>query len=190
MRNLVIIISFLFVSSISAQTNDAGAKKFWIKLQLHCGKSYEGVITAGGKEGDGFTGERLTMQVLSCQDGIIKIPFNVGENYSRTWIITMEQNGLLKLKHDHRNPDGSDDEVTMYGGTSTNTGSETVQFFPADQETYDLIPYAATNVWWITLDDNHFTYNLRKVDTDRLFTVTFNLKNPIEPQPKPWGWKE
>ncbi len=190
MRNLIITAFILFSLSIFAQNQQTGADKFFENLKSHCGKSYEGVITAGGKAGDGFTGERLTMQVLSCDENVIKIPFNVGDNYSRTWILTKKPNGFIELKHDHRLSDGSHDEVTMYGGTSTNTGSETVQFFPADQETCDLISYAATNVWWITLDDNHFTYNLRKVDTDRLFTVTFDLKNPIEPQPKPWGWED
>ena len=190
MKTFFFICSFFLTTTLFAQTETSGAVKFFENLKSHCEKSYEGEITAGGREGDGFTGEKLTMQVLSCSENEIKSPFNVGENYSRTWIITLEANGLLKLKHDHRNPDGSDDEVTMYGGTSTNTGSETVQFFPADQETYDLISYAATNVWWITLDDNYFTYNLRRVDTDRLFTVTFDVKKAIEPQPKPWGWKK
>ncbi|MDO5665798.1 MAG: hypothetical protein Q4G63_11160 [Bacteroidia bacterium] len=186
---LFFLCALCCATALSAQTEQSGAEKFWNNLKTLCGKAYEGTITAGGREGDGFTGNRLTMQVLSCTDNVIKVPFNVGENYSRTWVLTKESCGVLKLKHDHRNPDGSHDKVTMYGGTSTNTGSETVQFFPADQETYDLISYAATNVWWITLDENHFTYNLRKLDTDRLFTVTFDLKKPIEPQPKPWGWK-
>ena len=190
MRNFFILLSLLIATTALAQTEKSGADKFWEKLQQHCGESYEGVITAGGKEGDGFTGERLTMQVLSCEGNRIRIPFNVGENRSRTWIITKEPNGLLKLKHDHRLADGSDDEVTMYGGTSTNTGTEDVQFFPADQETTDLISYAATNVWWITLNDNTFTYNLRKVNTDRLFTVTFDLNNPITVDEKPWGWND
>ena len=190
MRNPLIILSLFIATSVFAQSAKTGAEKFWDNLTRHCGKAYEGVITAGGKESDGFTGEKLTMHVLSCEENRIRIPFNVGENYSRTWIITKEPNGLLKLKHDHRNPDGSDDKVTMYGGISTNTGAETVQFFPADQETTDLISYAATNVWWITLDENAFTYNLRKVDTDRVFTVSFDLKKPIPAPPKPWGWKE
>jgi hypothetical protein len=62
--------------------------------------------------------------------------------------------------------------------------------FPADQETFDLLDYTVANVWWITIDENLFTYNLRRVNTDRLFSVTFDLKKPIEKQPEPWGWKE
>jgi hypothetical protein len=190
MRNTFIILLLCLFTATFAQNEKTGAEKFWENLKAHCGKSYEGVITAGGIEGDGFTGQKLTMQVLSCEENRIRIPFNVGENYSRTWIITKLPSGKLKLKHDHRNPDGTDDEVTMYGGTATHTGISTMQIFPADQETFDLIDYAIGNVWWFTIDENHFTYNLRRVHTDRLFTVTFDLKNPIESQPKPWGWGE
>ena len=62
--------------------------------------------------------------------------------------------------------------------------------FPADQETADLISYASTNVWWITLDETSFTYNLRRIGTDRLFTVRFDLTKPISTPSAPWGWEE
>ena len=44
--------------------------QFWNTLKAHCGKAYEGTITEGGKEGDGFTGEKLVMHVRSCEDNI------------------------------------------------------------------------------------------------------------------------
>lgn len=159
------------------------------EIEKHCGKAYEGVITAGAQEGDGFTGERLVMQVLSCEENQIKIPFYVGEDQSRTWILTFENN-RIELKHDHRNPDGSDEEVTMYGGTSTNVGHADLQIFPADQETCAMIDYACHNVWWMTIDETSFSYNLRRIGSDRVFTVEFDLTNPIEFDKKPWGWEE
>ena len=90
----------------------------------------------------------------------------------------------------NRTEDGSEDKVTQYGGTTTNSGSSTHQVFPADQETTDLIPYAAANVWWITLDDTSFTYNLRRIGSDRLFTVKFDLTKTVPTPTAPWGWKD
>ncbi len=159
------------------------------EIEKHCGKAYEGVITEGGKSGDGFVGERLVMQVLSCEDNQIKIPFYVGENKSRTWVLTFKDN-RIQLKHDHRHEDGSEDSITMYGGTSANTGHSGIQFFPADQETCDMIAYACNNVWWMTIDSNHFSYNLRRIGSDRQFTVKFDLTKPIVFNEKPWGWKK
>lgn len=175
-------------NSLTAQSA-TGVQQFWSRLEKLCGKSYEGTITAGGREGDGFTGQKLVMQVLDCKTGVIKIPFYVGENKSRTWILTHQQEKLT-LKHDHRHQDGSPDSITMYGGTASNTGAAGMQVFPADQQTCSLIPYACGNVWWMTIEEKTFTYNLRRIGSDRVFTVSFNLEKPVTFNDKPWGWAD
>ena len=166
------------------------SEKFWSQLGTHCGKAYEGEIISGGKEGNGFTGKKLVMHVRSCQKNDIRIPFFVGDDKSRTWVLNMTADKILKLKHDHRNPDGTEEKSTQYGGTSSNVGLENLQMFPADSYTAQLIPAAATNVWWFTIDEKSFTYNLRRIGSDRLFTVKFNLKKTIETPSAPWGTKE
>jgi len=181
-------ILFIILLSVGGFAQEKANMTFQEELKKHCGKSYEGIITEGGKEGDGFVGERLVMQVLSCEKDQIKIPFYVGNDKSRTWILNF-QNDRIELKHDHRLEDGSDDEITMYGGTSSNTGFADTQIFPADQQTCDLIDYACGNVWWMTLNQNSFSYNLRRIGSDRLFTVKFDLTKPVEFNEKPWGWK-
>lgn len=158
---------------------------FWDALLAHCGKAYQGTLEAKPAPAD-FAGKELKMYVMSCNEHTIKIPFYVGEDRSRTWVLTKTPYGIL-LKHDHRLEDGSDDEVTMYGGFTANSGSENVQFFPADQETTDMLPGACANLWWITIDENQFSYNLRRVTGPNLFSVVFDLKNPIETPELPWG---
>jgi hypothetical protein len=165
-----------------------GVDQFWQQLKQHCGKAYEGTVNSGATANDGFSGKRLVMHVLSCADGQLLIPFNVGENRSRTWILTKEKD-RIELKHDHRHEDGTNDAVTMYGGTTTNTGLPGIAVFPADQLTVKTIPAAATNVWWITINDTTFTYNLRRIGSDRLFTVTFDITKPIEKPLPSWGWE-
>lgn len=104
-------------------------------------------------------------------------------------MLTLKDNRIT-LKHDHRHEDGTEDKVTQYGGTTTNSGSATLQFFPADQQTFELIPAAASNVWWITVDDRTFTYNLRRIGSDRLVTISFDLSKKVEIPGAPWGWKD
>lgn len=187
-RKVILWMMIASISSVFAQEQKVANDVFWSTLKKHCGKAYEGKIITGGKKGDGFTGERLVMHVNYCSDNEIQIPFNVGENRSRTWILKKTNTGLIQLKHDHRKKDGSSDKVTMYGGTSTNKGTETMQIFPADEETKQLISYAFSNVWWITIDKNKFTYNLLRVGTDRVFTVSFDLSKEVEKPKKSWGW--
>ena len=155
-------------------------------MQSHCGKAYSGSLEIPETD-ETFGGKKLVMHVRSCSDTVIKIPFFVGEDRSRTWILTYV-NDRIRLQHDHRHKDGSEDDINFYGGTSTNKGKADVQFFPADDHTQKMIPAAATNIWWITLSDSTFTYNLRRLGTDRVFKVVMDLSTPV-PNPKPpWGW--
>lgn len=164
------------------------ANEFWNTLQTLCGKSFEGQLELPENDED-FGGKQLVMHVRFCEDNIIKIPFFVGEDKSRTWVLTFEDD-RIQLKHDHRHEDGSEDDVNMYGGKTTNSGQATIQSFPADQHTKTIIPAASTNIWWITLDDNQFTYNLRRLGTERVFRVSFDLTKTIETPEAPWGWED
>ena len=53
-----------------------------------------------------------------------------------------------------------------------------------------MIPAAATNVWWITIDENTFTYNLKRLGTERIFKVVMDLTKPVSIPKAPWGWEE
>jgi len=168
--------------------NATEASEFWNKLQMLCSKSFEGTLELPEND-EQFGGKKLVMHVRSCNDSIIKIPFFAGEDRSRTWVLKFKDNRIT-LKHDHRHEDGSEDKITQYGGTTTNSGQASLQIFPADEETQVLIPAASSNVWWITLDDEQFTYNLRRLGTPRVFRVSFDLTKNIEAPEAPWGWQE
>lgn len=186
--SLLIVLQILIVGSQNsaiAQEKSA-SQKFWENIKTHCGKAYEGKLIS--PESDPRFSGRLMMHVRSCEEGRIRIPFLVGDDRSRTWVLTMDEAGLIQLKHDHRHENGSEDQVTQYGGKASNTGSAIDQFFPADQFTANLLPAAVGNVWWITVEETSFTYNLRRLGSQTLFTVKFDLTQPIETPAAPWGW--
>lgn len=202
---LLTLMGICFVLSCSASTEAETAPKrtdtiekgvtlateanaFWNTLQALCGQSFEGKLELPEEDED-FGGKRLVMHVRSCEENVIRIPFFVGEDRSRTWVLSFE-NDRIQLKHDHRHEDGSEDEVNMYGGTTTNSGQAGLQTFPADQHTKNIIPAASSNIWWITLDDDQYTYNLRRLGTERVFRVAFDLSNTIETPEAPWGWED
>ena len=127
------------------------------------------------------------MHVRECQTGEIRIPFFVGDDRSRTWVITSTATGL-RLKHDHRHEDGTEDAVTQYGGDTEGRGTSTTQDFHADAFTGDLVPTAASNVWTIEVEPGRFfAYALRREGSGRRFRVEFDLTQPIDPPPPPWG---
>ena len=181
------VASNIVAGNASGGTNQ---EVFWQELQKICGNTYAGSSVAGGENDTVFGNKALVMHVRACDDQRIRIPFFVGADSSRTWVLTLDDEGIL-LKHDHRHRDGSPDELTMYGGKTSNFGASTMQFFPADQETADMLPAAIGNIWWIELvPGEYFSYNLRRVNTPRLFSVQFDLKNPLDSPGKPWGWED
>jgi len=185
------LLSFVILPiTVYTQSQEAvsNISAFRSGLQQICGKAFEGAITHSAAGDTMFNNKRLLMHVSFCDSNVMRIPFFVGEDSSRTWILTFHED-FIQLKHDHRKPDGSEDRITQYGGASTNFGNSMRQVFPADQQTADLLPAAASNVWWIELvPDSHFSYNLRRIGTDRLFSVTFDLTQPVDSPGAPWGW--
>ena len=191
MTQRLILACFIAVSTVSVQAQPEPANTvFWKELEKLCGKAFAGTVVAAPADDTTFKGQTLVMHVRSCEKERIRIPFVIGENRSRTWVLTSKE-GRLLLKHDHRHEDGKPDSVTMYGGWTTNVGAPTRQMFPADQETVNTIPAAATNVWWIDLvPGEHFTYSLRRLGSERYFSIRFDLKNAVRAPEAPWGWKD
>lgn len=178
-------------SAFAQTAQKGGSAIFWAELQKLCGKAFAGTVAAAPEDDTTFKGKALVMHVRACERNRIRIPFFVGDDRSRTWVLTRRANGRILLKHDHRHADGTPDKVTMYGGWTTNSGSAIRQMFPADQETTDLIPLAATNAWWIDLvPGDFFAYNLRRMGTERYFSIKFDLKTEIKAPAPPWGWKD
>jgi hypothetical protein len=168
----------------------AGSSAFWDSLQKLCGRAFAGTVAAAPVDDATFKDKALVMHVRACEKDRVRIPFLVGADKSRTWILTRKKDRIL-LKHDHRHEDGTPDKVTMYGGWTTNGGAPDRQMFPADRQTVDILPAAAANVWWIEIvDGQYFTYNLRRLGTERYFSIKFDLSKEIAKPDAPWGWKD
>ena len=160
---------------------------FWSALQSLCGDAFAGRTVASEPPDAVMAQERLVMHVRRCSADSILIPFHVGEDRSRTWVLTRTATGL-RLKHDHRHEDGTADSVTMYGGDTMEAGDSTRQAFHADSLTAELIPVARTNVWTIEFEPGRmFAYVLRREGTDRYFRAEFDLSTPVGAPPPPWG---
>ncbi len=154
-------------------------QSFYRSLSAFCGKSYSGKTVFPEGDKDPFAGKALVMHVLACSDTSIRIPFDVGEDKSRTWVIRKTEEGL-QLKHDHRHENGTPDEITMYGGIALATENHLEQRFPADAYTAQLIPAAATNEWTLMLSPNGnvFSYILKR-DNQLRFRADFDLRQPL-----------
>ncbi|WP_232360463.1 hypothetical protein [Paraneptunicella aestuarii] len=173
---------------VSIPTHDA----FFDAIKQHCGKAYEGKVTVDNQPSKTFSENRLVMHVRKCTDKELQIPFHVGQDASRSWIITKTGSGL-SLKHDHRQANGEYDKSTMYGGHTVDAGWDEVQSFPADQYSKELfvasgIPQSIGNTWQMFIYPETFSYRL--VREGREFRVDFDLTKAVAVPPAPWGYAD
>jgi len=162
---------------------------FFAGLGGRCGNAFAGRLVSSDAVDADFGKEAMVMQIRSCSEDEIRIPFHVGDDHSRTWVIT-KQDGGLRLKHDHRHEDGSEDAVTQYGGDTADEGTWSRQEFPVDDFSIALferegLTASVENVWAVELSERVFAYELSR--PNRFFRVEFDLDTPVETPPVPWG---
>ncbi|TVQ64822.1 MAG: hypothetical protein EA360_11500 [Balneolaceae bacterium] len=191
-----ILIPFSFLSCSErepAQVSDPSPAfvQFFNHLALECNNAYAGSLQVQPAHINMFTGtEEMQMHFRECHEDHLKIPFHIENesdgswDRSRTWILTLHEEGL-ELRHDHRKADGSDDDVTMYGGFSEGEGTEFVQRFRSGPRTEEAD--GAFRGWRIEyVPGERYTYGTIWEDEWNIM-VQFDLSEAIETPPAPWG---
>jgi hypothetical protein len=190
MKPSALFAALVLAGCTTAPPQAAPQLAFFDNLRRLCGQAYEGRVVSPPVEADAaMASKRLVMHVRQCSSDTIRIPFHVGDDRSRTWVVTRTPAGL-RLKHDHRHEDGSEDRLTQYGGDARAAGTAGRVEFPADQFSRDLfvregLKQSVPNVWAMDLQPGRsFAYELRR--PGRFFRVEFNLARPVPAPPRPW----
>lgn len=194
------ILPWALLSAVACVSTTAQAQTpadgFMAALATHCGQAFAGRVVANQPASptpDAFEGKALVMHVRGCDAPTqeLRVPFHVGDDHSRTWVLTRTATGL-RLKHDHRHEDGTPDATTMYGGDTRDAGSVQRQSFPVDAESVALfqregLSASLDNTWAMELEaGKRFVYELSRPG-GRLFQVEFDLTTPVALPPAPWG---
>jgi hypothetical protein len=181
----------LLTSMTAPAMADTAREAFWSNLSSLCGKAFAGALTRLDAEMDAqMSAAKLVIHVTYCSDTEIHIPFHVGEDRSRTWVVTRTDDGF-RLKHDHRHEDGREDDVTWYGGHSTDPGRPYRQTFPADAYSRALflsreLDVSIGNYWNLEVRPGEvFAYEL--VRSGRFLRAEFDLTETIAAPPPAWG---
>ena len=156
---------------------------FMARLNALCGQRFEGRVVTDDPADADFRDNRLLMHVRDCSADEVGIPFAVGEDRSRRWVVTRTDEGL-RLKHDHRDPEGVIHGYHMYGGDTAEAGTASRQEFPVDRESIDQFvaggaTVSTTNVWAVEVHPGRmFAYELRRPE-GRFMRVEFDLTRPV-----------
>lgn len=193
-QTLAIAVAVVALATGCATSSPSPHDAFFAHLHTLCGQSFAGrvlVDTPAPAGADPFASGPLVMHVRDCTRDTVRIPFHVGGDRSRTWVVTRTAHGL-RLKHDHRHEDGSEDALTQYGGDTVDAGSASRQEFPVDAESKALFTrrdraVSNTNTWALEVEPGRvFVYELSRPD-GRRFRVAFDLTWPVATPPPAWG---
>jgi len=152
---------------------------FFQNLSGLCGKSFRGRETYMAPGRESWADKDFVMHVAVCENDRVLIPFHLDEDHSRTWMFLLED-GRLRFRHDHRHPDGTPEELTLYGGYGDGAGTAFAQSFPADQYTIELLTDTLGRQWNIVMDEGltNFSYQLLYMG-ETVFRADFDLSDPL-----------
>ena len=189
MKTLVLTaVAALFLSPVLAGCASTPAPAqpqdvFMARLNALCGQTFEGRVVTDDPADADFRDNRLLMHVRDCAADEVGIPFAVGEDRSRRWVVTRTEAGL-RLKHDHRDEQGVIHGYHMYGGDTAAAGTASRQEFPVDRESIEQFvaggaTVSTTNVWAVEVHPGRmFAYELRRPE-GRFMRVEFDLTRPV-----------
>jgi hypothetical protein len=188
-RSVAFITCTLVIVSCE-QPGEMPFKQFFENLAAHCGNAYPGSLTLEPEGDEMLTGtELLIVHFRECDEDQLKLPFHIEIeddatwDRSRTWIFT-KHDDRLEIRHDHRKPDGTDDDLTMYGGFSSGAGSAYLQEFQSVERSEETGEFRGWRI--IIQPGERYTYGTIR-DTTWTWRVDFDLADPIENPPAPWG---
>ncbi len=127
--------------SAAANAEQDSHSRFLASLSAHCGEAFPGRLVLEPDGDTMLTGtELLLLHFHHCDTEEVRIPFHIevvetgAWDSSRTWYL-MRSGNHLELRHDHRQPDGSEDSRTWYGGLAMGGGTANRQDFASPERT-------------------------------------------------------
>lgn len=74
----------LLLAACTSPAPEAPEETFWRRVAELCGSAYAGRVIEVPAGDTTFAGRELIMHVRECGDSVIRIPFHVGDDRSRT----------------------------------------------------------------------------------------------------------
>lgn len=182
MNKIILLVTLCLGACVSSPNIKTPADQFFQRLSTLCGKSFAGKMIAGHDSDASFATANLRAHARECSQREVRIAFDVGEDHSRTWIITRTDSGL-RLKHRHMLKDETEDPVSQYGGDTAAAGTPARQEFPVDEYSKAMFTkegrtVSNTNVWAFEVEPGTaLVYELAR--PGRLFRVSFDLEKPL-----------
>lgn len=156
--------------------------QFFAAVSSHCGHSLYGRLVSNDTRDAALIGKAIVGRFALCTASEVRINIAVGDDTSRTWVISRTPGGL-RLKHLHLHKDGTEEEVSRYGGDATRPGTAQRQEFPPDAFSKDLFarrerPWDTTKAFWAVeaRPSEFYAHELRDPAIGRFFRLELHRR--------------
>jgi hypothetical protein len=151
---------------------------FWANLQALCGSAAPGTLLQA-PDAQISPDAALVVHFWECGAREIRFPLHVDDNRSRTWIF-IRHDDRLELRHDHRNPDGTEESNTWYGAETLDAGTANRQAFVNERN-------GVRTGWRVEIEPGvRYVYGTIRND-DWRHHLEFDLTSLVAPPPMHWG---
>lgn len=184
-RVVVTLVTAALVSlSQTLGAQSAGSENpqqtFWASLQALCGRAAAGRLVAAPPGDTQIDPTAPTVvHFWECSETELRFPLHVSDNRSRTWVFIRHADGI-ELRHDHREPDGTESRTTWYGASTMTSGTAQRQDFVTERN-------GMTSGWRVEIvPGKEFAYGTSRNGEWRHHLV-FDLSAPVAAPPLHWG---
>jgi hypothetical protein len=190
LRTAIFLFVFGVLSACQSGLSPGPQQTFFDRFLPYCGHAFKAQIMEDDQPSPAWE-YPLVVHIRDCETNTLRMPLHVGEDRSRTWVLQRTAEGL-NFQHIHLHQDGSADAVSPYGGHTAETGTESLQSFPADAASKALfertgLAVSTQNTWRLGFPSaDILSYQLTR--PNRSFIVHVDLSQPVEEPPPAWGY--
>jgi hypothetical protein len=153
------------------------ALSFYKQLRLLCGKRINGMVLYPAGAEAPFRGLEIRLEIAQCSDREIRMPIYIDNKVYRTLIVGQDQTGYT-LRHENKRPNGTQADISMYGGHTTDAGTGYLLIFPADGYTKQLMGPELNYVWSLAFNSERTTLSYMAESNGKLnLQLDFNLES-------------
>jgi hypothetical protein len=153
---------------------------FYQQLKQHCGQKLNGeVLYPTGKEAP-FRGMPIWLELEKCSDKEIRMPININQKIYRTLILSQDKTNFT-LRHENKRADGTQAEISMYGGQTADIKDTYLLLFPADGYSRQLLGAELNYAWSLAFNSDKSILSYMIENNGKLtLQIDFSLTKPLD----------
>lgn len=155
------------------------SESFLENFHHFCKKEFKGSIVYPAGNDAPFKGQLIKVKVIHISPNEIQLPITIGNKIYRILHLKKDANGVW-LQHENKKPDGTQAEISLYGGKAINSDKPFLMVFQADAYTKALLGSERNSSWLLAFsNDKQILTYIAQSDGFLDLQLDFDLTTPV-----------